>query len=103
MGLFAAAFDARESAHLRPRIRKDPPTVSHTTYPQCPTSRETTSRAAVRAARAIASETDLFSEPSARPIAAAPSLCAIRRNLELVELTGVEPATPCLQSRCSPS
>ena len=29
--------------------------------------------------------------------------CAFLGSLSLVELTGIEPVTPCLQSRCSPS
>ena len=37
------------------------------------------------------------------PTAFALSSCLNERCKKMVELTGIEPVTPCLQSRCSPS
>jgi hypothetical protein len=31
------------------------------------------------------------------------SLCNFQRTIKMVEMSGIEPLTPCLQGRCSPS
>ena len=31
------------------------------------------------------------------------SLSVLQSEIKLVDVTGIEPVTPCLQSRCSPS
>jgi hypothetical protein len=76
MGIFAAAFDARESARLRPRVTKRP-THDQPHYLSTMSNIERNDEPRRSSCCAvIASETDLFSEPSAWPIAAALSSTA---------------------------